>query len=136
MNIAELTGIGGAVIGDMELYGIQLKDEVEMAENKIAELTEEIEWLRANEKAGDKARDLWRADAMASKKKLEGFGATETLVRNMLDEIELADDTEHTSALRKIYWNDSDTEKELKAEYAECDEESNTAAWHEMNVGE
>ena len=135
MNIAELTGIGGAVIGDLEMYGVQLKDDLEMAEETIMEMREEIEWLKANVKAAEKAKELWMADALSAKKKIADNSQAVTLVRNMLDEIDLEDDDENTRELRKIYWNEDDDIKQLKAEHAEADEESNTAAWNEMNVG-
>lgn len=124
-----------AVIGDLEIYGIQLKDDLEMAEENILELKEEILWLKASLKAAGKAKNLWMKDALDSKKKANDSSQTETLVRNILDEIELEDDDENTRELRKIYWNEDDDIKQLRAEQSDEDEESNTAAWNEMNVG-
>ena len=126
---------GNAVIGDLEIYGIQLKDDLEMAEETIMEMREEIEWLKANVKAAEKAKELWMADALSAKKKIADNSQTVTLVRNLLDEINIEDDDVNTAELRKIYWNEDDDIKQLKAEQSEADEESNTAAWNEMNVG-
>jgi F0F1-type ATP synthase membrane subunit b/b' len=124
--------MGNAVIGELEMYGIQLKDELEMAESRIEELKSEIEEMR-------KSRDFWldsynrECKRTAEAKKVSGNA--EVLIRNILNETELDDDDENLRELRKIYWDDSDTEKQLKAEYSDCDEEANTAAWYEMNVG-
>lgn len=131
----EMMGMGNAVIGDLEIYGIQLKDDLEMAEETIMEMREEIEWLKASVKAAEKAKDLWMKDALDRKKKIVDNSQTVKLVRNLLDEIELEDDDENTAGLRQIYWNEDDDIKQLRAEQSEEDEESNTAAWNEMNVG-
>lgn len=112
-------------------------------EQEIMELKkeqEEMEWLKANLEAAEEAKRRWMKSAMDYKR---GWAASreqatnmEILVRNILDETELEDDDENMRELRKMLWDNSDTEKQLEAEYADCDEEANTSAWHEMNVGE
>ena len=112
----EMMILENAVIGDLEIYGIQLTGDLEMTENRIAELNEEILWLKANLKAAEKAKELWKDDALDRKKKATDSSRTETLVRNILDETDPEDDDENMGELRQILWNASDTDKQTEAE--------------------
>lgn len=104
----EIAVEGNAVIGKLETYGIQLKDDLEMAEERITELKEEVEWLKANLKAAEKAKNLWMADALDRKKKADDLSETVALVRNILDETEIDNPDEKIRALRKIHWDNGD----------------------------
>jgi len=112
---------GNAVIGELEMFNIQLKDDYDALNRRYEEEREWTRTLRAIIKR-DNAREV----------NIE----LEKIVRDMLDEIEYDDDTEHTRELRKMLWNDSDTDKQMEAEGFDRDEEANTSAWYEMNVGE
>ena len=94
--------MGNAVIGELEIYGMNLKDENE-------KLKKTIEKLKAE---NNKLESLWR---------------------DHLDETHPDDDDDAEKEARQIFWDDGDTEK-LHAD-EDCDKESITASWYELNVG-
>lgn len=123
---------GNAVIGDLEVENMQHREDNETLIRRIAELETECE---DKLKSIDFWVDSYQRECKRTEEAKAARGNVETLVRKYLDAADYEDDTPETRELRKILWNDSDTEKELKAELGDVDEESNTAAWNEMNVG-
>lgn len=110
-SIADLTGIGGAVIGDLELKIIRLEDELELTEKRYQ-----------NERQYAQAQ---RSNAQSWQRMIDGANsATDALelVRNILDETYPQDDDENMGRLRKMLKNESDTEKQIDADGYDRDE--------------
>jgi len=110
---------GNAVIGELEIQNMQLSDDLEAANKRC---TEEREWSRTLRNIIQRDRKGYDLDVVS-------------IIRDMLDEADYEDDNEKMRELRKMLWNDSDTDKQIAAEGYGYDEEANTAAWFEMNVG-
>ncbi len=97
--------MGNAVIGDLEMANMRLKDELELTEKRFQNERQYAQEQRSNAQSwmrmidGDKSA----TDAME-------------LIRNILNETDPQDDDENMRELRKIAWNASDTEKQLDAE--------------------
>ncbi len=86
--LSDLTGIGGAVIGDLEMTITDMDKE-------ISYLTKELERAERFKAEYDKLSELWR---------------------DHLDEAGIEDDNEWEKEARQILWNDSDAEKSIEAE--------------------
>lgn len=101
--VQEMMIESNAVIGDLEMDNMQLRDEMEEMKRRYEE---EQKW----------ARTLWNIIQRDKVTPTRKQNEVESLVREMLDEAIYEEDSDRMKQLRKILWTDDDTEKQIEAE--------------------
>lgn len=104
---------GNAVIGELEVYGMNLTDENAKLRKENERLAERSDyWRKAWQDAKAREEKLATSVKMLMKESAE----FKSLWRDHLDETDPEDDDDAEAKARQILWNAGDTEKKIETE--------------------